>query len=438
MAHIQTQDEWEEEMSRKILAYIRNEIYLDLRFLDIALSALIPKADARLHAFATDGQYLYFSAEQLLRVFQSNARYLNRAYLHTVLHCIFSHLWIGGSREPFLWNLACDIAVEYTIDGMDKPCTKRILSWNRGTLYARLKEEGKGASAAVIYRLLCEKEEEEIRLLEKEFYVDDHCYWPKHEDERAQREGAAKNQQKWDKIARQAKLNQNMRGDDPKDGEELLLQQLEAGKKRRSYREFLRKFAVLREELHADPDEFDLNYYTYGLRRYGNMPLLEPLESREVKKIREFVIVLDTSYSTSGELIGSFLQETADILRQSDSFFSDSKIRILQCDDAVRREVLIAGEKELRAFLDSFELIGGGSTDFRPAFSYVNTLLEQGACSNLSGLLYFTDGKGIYPQKKPDYPTAFLFLEDYDEEAVPAWAMRLRLWAEDFVREPFA
>ena len=90
MAHIQTQAEWEEEMSLKILSFIRNEIYMDLRFLDIALSALTPKADSALKAFATDGTYLYFSTEQLLRVFKVNAGYLDRAYLHTVLHCIFS------------------------------------------------------------------------------------------------------------------------------------------------------------------------------------------------------------------------------------------------------------------------------------------------------------------------------------------------------------
>ena len=39
---------------------------------------------------------------------------------------------------------------------------------------------------------------------------------------------------------------------------------------------------------------------------YGKMPLIEPLESRESKKIRDFVIVLDTSESTAGELVKNF------------------------------------------------------------------------------------------------------------------------------------
>ena len=54
---------------------------------------------------------------------------------------------------------------------------------------------------------------------------------------------------------------------------------------------------------------------------------------------------------------------------------------------------------------------------------------------NLGGLLYFTDGKGIYPKKRPEYKTAFLFLDDYDESAVPPWAMRLRVEQEDILAE---
>ena len=37
MKHVKTQTEWEYEMSVKILDLIRSELYLDLRFLDIAL-----------------------------------------------------------------------------------------------------------------------------------------------------------------------------------------------------------------------------------------------------------------------------------------------------------------------------------------------------------------------------------------------------------------
>ncbi len=50
----------------------------------------------------------------------------------------------------------------------------------------------------------------------------------------------------------------------------------------------------------------------------------------------------------------------------------------------------------------------------------------------LKGLIYFTDGKGIYPAKAPSFQTAFVFLkEDYEDVSVPPWAMKLLLSEED-------
>lgn len=224
----------------------------------------------------------------------------------------------------------------------------------------------------------------------------------------------------------------NLRGDDSASGIDAMKTQIKEGKSRRSYKDFLRKFTVLKEELHCDYDEFDLNYYSYGLRLYKNMPLIEPLESREVTKISEFVIVIDTSYSTNGPLVQKFLEETFQIIQERDSFFHKSQIRIIQCDNQVHSDTIIKEQRDIPKLLHNFELIGGGGTDFRPAFSYINKLLENGEFQNLKGVLYFTDGKGIYPAKRPPYETAFLFLEEEEHPDVPAWAMKLILHEEDF------
>ncbi|MGN0427637.1 MAG: VWA-like domain-containing protein, partial [Agathobacter sp.] len=137
-------------------------------------------------------------------------------------------------------------------------------------------------------------------------------------------------------------------------------------------------------------------------------------------------------YSTSGELISNFLKETFSILTEADSFFTKSRVHIIQCDNQVQMDEEIHCEAEIEALMNRFTIVGGGGTDFRPAFSYVDELIESKKLKDLSGLLYFTDGKGIYPKKRPSYKTAFLFLEDYEEENVPAWAIRLRLLPEEF------
>lgn len=433
MSGVLTQTEWEEEMSVKILRFIHNELYLELRFMERALSALQYRRIDGLYTFATDGIFLYYSLEPTLRIFQNNTLFLDRAYLHSVLHCLFRQLWMRGNRESRLWNLACDISVEYTIDSLGKSCTKRIQSWLRLRTYEEMTQRADGSSAAVVYRWLAGKTKEERQELAREFYTDDHRFWPKEEDKNMPIVRQA--QQKWDKLARQTVLEQRRRGDDAKEGEEAFAEQLRAARSRRSYGDFLKKFSVLQEELHCDLEEFDMGFYSYGLRLYGNMPLIEPIETREVHKIREFVIVVDTSDSTSGELVNGFLQETFQILSQKNSFFERFCIRILQCDHQVQRDELVTNEEELRHLMDDFTIEGGGSTDFRPAFAYVEKLREQGEMKRPDGLLYFTDGKGIYPKKKPDYKTAFLFLEDYDDAAVPPWAMRMQLELEDFTHE---
>ena len=424
-----SQTAWEQRMSVKILDFIKEEVAAELRFLRIALYRFMPKEDKRLATLATDGENIYYSSLHLLPLFQKNSRYLDRVYLHSVLHCLFSHLWIQGKRNPYLWGIACDIAVEYTIDHMDKECTRRILSLLREQIYGELEASGRSISAAQIYRYLEEFDADRLKDIHMEFFTDDHVFWPKEENKDMP---SSKVFRQWQKIARQTSQEQKRRGQEPGEKEAVLNQQLKIQRSRRSYADFLRQFTILREEVSVDPDNFDINYYTYGLNLYKNMPLIEPLESSEVKKIRDFVIVIDTSYSTNGELVQGFLKETFRILLQRGNFFRQSRIHILQCDEKVQEDTVIRSEKDIAQLYQQFTLLGGGGTDFRPAFAYINALIEEGAFEDLCGVLYFTDGKGIYPIKRPPYKTAFLYLEDYDASIVPVWAICHRLEREEF------
>ena len=429
MTHRLTQSEWEQEQCRKILLLTRNELYLDFRYLDNALSALTFAPDDTLRTTATDGSCYFYPAGQILRLFVSNPVYLNRSYLHSILHCVFCHPFIRGGREPVIWNLACDIAAEWVIDSLDRPSVKRILSLTRISCYEYLKEHQIPVSAAAIYRELLTVTDPGRQLqLQTEFTVDDHRYWP---GDPKSSPAAARAAEKWEKAGRRVSQELTMRGKDQSEAAASLETQIRLGRRRRSYRDFLRKFTVLKEELHCDYDEFDLNYYTFGLDLYKNMPLIEPLESREILRIAEFVIVIDTSYSTSGDLVRSFLRETFQIISQRDTFFHKSLIRILQCDDQVRSDLTIRGEEDLDSLLSSFTILGGGGTDFRPAFSYVERLLDEGVFHHLKGLLYFTDGKGTFPAKRPPYDTAFVFTGEEDPPALPPWAMKIH-FGEDY------
>ena len=212
-----------------------------------------------------------------------------------------------------------------------------------------------------------------------------------------------------------------------------LVQNLRAvNREKYDYTAFLKKFAVLGEAMKVNDDEFDYIFYTYGMKLYGNMPLIEPLEYKEVKRIREFVVAIDTSGSVSGELVQKFMQKTYNILKQEESFFRKINLHIIQCDADIQEDAKITSQEEFDRYLDTMQLRGFGGTDFRPVFSYVEELRRAKEFRNLKGLIYFTDGYGVFPEKKPDYPTAFVFVnERYEIPDVPPWAIKLVLEPEE-------
>jgi predicted metal-dependent peptidase len=127
-------------------------------------------------------------------------------------------------------------------------------------------------------------------------------------------------------------------------------------------------------------------------------------------------------------VVQDFLQKTVGIMRSEDTFFKKTNVHIIQCDNQVQSDTKITCEEDFEEFLKNGKLTGFGSTDFRPVFEYVETLREEGELKKLKGLVYFTDGYGVYPERMPDYDVAFVFLaEDDRAPQVPAWAARVIL-----------
>ena len=206
----------------------------------------------------------------------------------------------------------------------------------------------------------------------------------------------------------------------------------EVNRERYDYTAFLKKFAVMGEAMRVNDDEFDYIYYTYGLKLYKKLPLIEPLEYKEIKAVKEFVIAIDTSASTSGELVQRFVQKTYNILKQEESFFTKINLHIIQCDAAIQEDKKITSQEEFDNYLKTMQIRGLGGTDFRPVFSYVDRLIKEKEFTNLKGMIYFTDGWGTFPARQPDYQAAVVYVgEDYNNPQVPVWAIRLVLRPEE-------
>ena len=426
-----------ENICRKILESSRNALYINMRYLDVALSSLAWEITTDIPRIGTDGLKIAYEPHYLADLYRENPMLVNRVYLHMVFHCIFRHLFRPCPEDRELWNLSCDMAVEALIDGMHHRSIRMGVHPFRRAVYDELRKTLKVLTAEGIYRELKKADyrpEQRARMVQ-EFCIDDHTYWPAPPEEEGPKPPSplmAKLKKHWkdvsDRMQTELSIGREAGTEDGDLSDELAVENRE----RYDYRTFLRKFAILKEEMQIDPDSFDYVFYSYGLRMYGNMPLIEPQEWKETHKIEEFVIVIDTSMSCSGDLVRKFLEETYHILAETESFFRKVHIRILQCDDAVRADQLITTGEELKQYMDHLQLYGDGGTDFRPAFTYVQQLIDQGEFKNLKGLLYFTDGKGTFPRKRPPYDAAFiLFREDYKEVSVPPWAIRLMLDEED-------
>ncbi len=416
-----------EKLARDILLLARDAIVVQFRFLDAAVNKMTTVSQPGIHGVMTDGKALYYDAAFLLEAYKKESASAARMYLHILLHCIFSHWYGYGKLEEGLWDLAADIAVEETILSMNLPGLSLERDREATQQLQRLKQQIPVLTAEKVYRYFklngpSKDYETELKRL---FFVDRHESW-------RIKEISEPSKEEWKKISERVKadLKSFSRG---KTGEESLQKNLaEATKDRYDYAALLKKIVTMGEDISPSEDEFDYIYYTYGLKQYGNMPLIEPLEYRESRKIKEFVIAIDTSASCRGPIVKGFINKTYSLLKGAENFFTKVNVHIIQCDNEVRSDTKITCDEDFHAFLAEGKLTGFGATDFRPVFTYVNELVEEGEFENLKGLIYFTDGYGLYPEKMPAYDVIFAFLnEDEGRPPVPVWAIRAVIEEEE-------
>ena len=421
------------ELAQDILNLSRNTLLVNLRFLDMALSQFeyVPEYTETL---STDGQHLFYNPLYVLKCYKDETERNVRDYLHMVMHCIFRHMYVSSNVNIELWNLACDIAVEYSIIALNIKSTT-IKRESEEKYKIEILEQKLGpltAEKLYAYFQQAQLSDYEIKSLQSLFYADDHEIWYQKSDasEVNYSLSSVNNEKTWEDISKRIQLDLETFSNDKSKGNEagnLLFQLGIVNREKYDYSKFLKKFAVRGEMLQVNNEEFDYIMYTYGLKIYGTMPLMEPLEYKEIKRIREFVIVIDTSGSVIGDEVKSFVRKTYNILKDSESFFTKVNIHIIQCDAEVQEHVKITTQDEFDNYIEKIAIHGGGGTDFRPAFELINQMVSDREFTNLKGILYFTDGYGEYPTNKPDYETAFVFIEGDDEHEVPFWAIKIVL-----------
>ncbi len=405
-------DKKAEALAKEILNLARSSLLVNFRYLSRALSHLTFVSDEKISA-ATDGLCFYYNPWYVLSLYRSEPQAVTHDLLHAVLHCIFRHNLIGRDIDRVRWDLAADIAVESMIAELKTPAlTIARMREQQGTLRLLQTELEAGETAPSskttaptpltaerIYRWLGEHDfgADELIAQRQPFIGDNHGLWYGQFDEEA-RPDEQVIRKIWEDVSKRMQTELETMQQDTSGALVQQLRQLNRAK--HDYSEFLQRFGVHGEWMHLSEEEFDHNYYSYGLELYGDVLLVEPLEYSEQKRIREFVIAIDTSGSVRGDVVQAFIQHTHDMLCRRESFFERIEMHIIQCDDQIREDAVIRTPDEFQQYITNMEIKGLGQTDFRPVFAHVEELQRQGQLRHLQGLLYFTDGDGTFPGKK--------------------------------------
>lgn len=415
-----------ETIAAEIWSFIRQSLIREHPELGRVLRGIKFQKMEKGKAFGLNGFTVCYEPLSVITMYNKDAEFLRHALLHMTYHGILMHPSLKAEGDCRIWNLACDI---------------QVCRYQRKSEYSREEVTLHGIYKEIQERLRLSQNPEEIfKELESAYQVDDHTFW--------QRDLATYKDCKDSPAYRRMKLYETRKvvaywkGK----GHEFSIEESEnsrkrgtrAGqdsrsvtvKKRKSYdyKTFLRQFAVYNEEIALDLDSFDYIPYWYSRTYYKDVVLMEPLEYQEARRLEEFVIAIDTSGSCSGQLVRGFLEQTYAILMEKTQFFSRMSVYVIQCDSMIQEVVHITSREAWEDYAGSLKIKGLGGTDFRPVFQLVDEKCRTGEIKNLKGMLYFTDGDGIYPGNKPDYETAFVFLNDSLKKAeVPRWALALDL-----------
>lgn len=471
-------------LAAEVVRLAQNTLLVRYRFLDRALFRMQPRVHESV--CGTDGRFWQYVPARLLARYVDDRDAAVHLLLHSLLHNVFRHFFANAAK-PELWDIACDMMAEKIVSDL-RVCS---VSADRAAVLGIWQKEIVPFTAEKIYAYLVRENlnAERLAALAELFCEDDHVLWygrqsvfrkDKKEEMRGARtgrgntpQGATQEEKReqadqaltkepgelpqgtlqvvqaderdgnagelvrlvqgWREIAQrmQVELEHFARGG--QESSALSMQLAFANRERQDYSIFLKKFAAaLREQMRVDLDTFDYNYYAYGLHLYGNMPLIEPLEYREGKVIRSFAVILDTSGSVDRSLLEKFLQKTYDCLLSEESFAKRFAVHIVQADCKVQSDVCIHSAQELQEYLRTLTIRGRGGTDFRPALQYVESLQKDGSLPDLKGVLYFTDGEGTFPERKPPFEVAFVYVgEEAFRAKVPAWALKVVFSDED-------
>jgi len=413
----------EESSIETKLAAARTRLILDKPFLGaLALRLPMVAADPKwCQTTATDARSFYYNPDYIDALSLEQTQFV---LAHEALHCALSHFARRQHRIKQRWDVTCDFAINPLLvkDGLKPPPGALIL------------DSFEGMTAEEIYPCIAENNTDQP--------MDQHLYdspdsdpqssgQQQGDEQRDGGQGQTPQQEKTGAGGNREGAQQDGQNGAPQPrplttGEREALaaqwqqrlagaaqQAQQAGKLSgllaRRVGELLQPTLPWRMLLARYMTQTARDDYSYmrPSRREGQM-ILPSLRSEQA----DIVVALDTSGSVNGEELNGFLAEINTLKGQL-----RARITLHACDTALAEDGPWVFEP-WEEFKLPQEFQGGGGTDFRPVFEWVE---RQGRTPDL--LLYFTDAEGDFPGSEPPYPVIWLV----KGKAPVPWGQRIQL-----------
>jgi predicted metal-dependent peptidase len=426
---------------RERLIRMRTALVMDNPFFGLIACRLKLVEKPEVGTASTDGKNLYYNPSYIAGMDDHKLRGL---WAHEVMHLVGGHCWRRGSRDHRLWNIACDYAIDPVLvrARFDVPNATVNYDWQ-------------GWSPEQIYAaLLDEVQKEREKRKQSQCQQDDSTSGEQSEPGAGDDGGSAKsggveessaasndgkdagsgegnddgNAEGHDNKVGDQKNGSNGKGgssfqqtvaelfgDGPTKGEVLDAPAETAIQDEHEWKQAIFAAAQVAKSQGKLPLGFDLvvedaveprvnwrailmrfaqafarsDYsWTRPSRRYISSGIYLPAMRSEA--IPAMVLAVDTSASICSAELKQFAAEFSAIMEA----ISIEVAHLLFCDARVHRATEFRPGDTLE-----FKPTGGGGTDFRPVFQWVE---EQGI--EPSGLVYLTDMYGSYPEEAPPYP----------------------------------
>lgn len=329
---------------------------------------------------------------------------------HEAYHVVFQHLKRGASKDKVLFNYAADAVTNFMINesGLKLPDWVLMPKGNSIDIGScHISNLNKKTAEHVYDELYQQLKDKKEQMQQQGKGLDVHIYEPskdgggdgeKDGNKGVKVEAVAgqpKNEREWRKVLSQAVTVAKARGSLPggleRFADELLDQKV-------NWRHLLNKRVVA-----SLPFDFTWRIPSKKTQACGYyLPSV-------TKESIEIVASVDVSGSISKDDLTEFLSEIVHIGRT----FSNLKATVMFFDTKIH-EVYEVRNGQVEDIM-SFRITGGGGTDHRPVFKWI----EENK-PNVKLMIHFTDGYSAFPPEEPAYDNLWILSKhSVPEDAIP-------------------